>query len=40
KGDGPPGATVLWRGLQRLGDITEMYRIMAPPSLPTFVGKD
>lgn len=38
-GDGPPGATVLWRGLQRLGDITEMYRIMSSPSPPTFVGK-
>lgn len=32
KGDGPPGATVLWRGLQRLSDITEMYRIMSVPS--------
>lgn len=30
KGDGPPGVTVLWRGLQRLSDITQMYRIMAP----------
>jgi hypothetical protein len=31
KGDGPPGITVLWRGMQRLSDITQMYRIMAPP---------
>ena len=27
KGDGPPGAQVLWRGLRRLEDITEAYRI-------------
>lgn len=31
KGDGPPGVTVLWRGLQSLQDITQMYRIMRPP---------
>jgi len=27
KSDGPPGAQVLWRGLRRLEDITEAYRI-------------
>lgn len=27
KGDGPPGAQTLWRGLQRLDTATEMYRI-------------
>jgi hypothetical protein len=27
KGDGPPGAQVLWRGMRRLEDITEAYRI-------------
>ena len=33
KGDGDPGATVIWRGLQRLADITAMYRILVrgPP---------
>src|SRR6266498_2136264 len=28
KGDGEPGVTVMWRGFQRLMDLTEMYRIM------------
>jgi Domain of unknown function (DUF4338)/Transposase Tn5 dimerisation domain/Transposase DNA-binding len=28
KGDGEPGATVIWRGLQRLDDITQMYCAM------------
>jgi hypothetical protein len=37
KADGPPGVTVLWRGLQRLSDIAEMYRIMSAP--PPLVGK-
>jgi hypothetical protein len=33
KGDGNPGATVTWRGLQRLTDITATYRAIsrAPP---------
>jgi hypothetical protein len=33
KGDGPPGAQTLWRGLQRLDTATEMYRIFTtgPP---------
>ena len=28
KGDGPPGTTVLWRGLQRLDTASEMYSIV------------
>lgn len=38
KGDGEPGTQTLWLGLQRLGDITEMWKVMAsilgqpPPS--------
>lgn len=28
KGDGEPGVKVLWRGLQRLHDITETYKIL------------
>jgi len=31
RGDGPPGAQVLWRGMRRLEDITEAYRIFRPP---------
>ena len=31
KRDGPPGATVLWRGFQRLIDLTAMYLIFRPP---------
>jgi hypothetical protein len=30
KGDGKPGVTVLWRGFQRLADLTTMYHIMQP----------
>ena len=26
--DGPPGTTTLWRGLQRLADITDTFAIM------------
>jgi len=33
KGDGHPGATVLWRGLNRLADITETFAIFHP-SIP------
>lgn len=29
--DGPPGPFVLWRGLQRLVDLTIMYQVFAPP---------
>lgn len=29
--DGPPGPIVLWRGLQRLVDLTIMYQVFAPP---------
>ena len=32
KSDGEPGVTVLWRGFQRLLDLTAMYRIMRPPT--------
>jgi hypothetical protein len=31
RGDGEPGPTVLWRGLQRLYDHTAMYRLMTSP---------
>jgi hypothetical protein len=34
KGDGHPGATVLWRGLNRLADITETFTIFHP-SIPS-----
>ena len=30
KGDGHPGATVIWRGLSRLTDITETFLIFYP----------
>jgi hypothetical protein len=33
KGDGKPGVTVLWRGFQRLADLTAMYHIMQPATL-------
>lgn len=33
KGDGEPGTTTLWRGLQRLDDITEAWNIFAPSNL-------
>ena len=29
KGDGEPGSQVLWLGLQRLDDITEMWKVMS-----------
>jgi len=31
KGDGEPGTETLWRGLQRLDDITAMYLALLPP---------
>ena len=35
KGDGPPGAQVLWRGLERLDDLAAMYQVFAElPSAP------
>ena len=40
KSDGPPGATVLWRGFQRLIDLTAMYHIFRPPYPRENVGKD
>lgn len=38
--DGAPGVTVLWRGFQRLIDLTAMYRVFRPPPHPRDVGKD
>ncbi len=32
KSDGEPGVTTLWRGWQRLHDLTMMYNIVHPPS--------
>lgn len=32
RGDGPPGVTVLWRGLQHLADLTRMFRLFHPPT--------
>lgn len=31
-GDGEPGVTVIWKGIQQLPGLTEMYRIFRPPS--------
>ena len=31
-GDGHPGPMALWRGLQRLHDLTAMYAVMRPPT--------
>lgn len=39
KHDGPPGATVLWKGFQRLADMTYMYQVMRPLSRTNNVGK-
>jgi len=43
KGDGEPGTQTLWLGLQRLDDITEMWKVMAatprhPPSVSHITG--
>jgi hypothetical protein len=35
KGDGEPGTETLWRGLQRLDDIAEMYLVMSADSFDT-----
>jgi Transposase DNA-binding/Transposase Tn5 dimerisation domain len=43
KGDGSPGVIVLWRGLQRLHDISMAWQLFSPdpdPPLPILVGKD
>ena len=41
RGDGDPGVTVWWKGLQHLTDLTFMYRIMRPlPAIQQHVGKD
>lgn len=46
KGDGEPGTETLWRGLQRLDDIAEMYLVMqgnsfaAPPGPPVSSDRD
>jgi len=37
---GPPGPTVLWRGLQRLSYLTAMYLIFRPPPRHKNVGND
>ena len=37
KGDGEPGVTVIWKGLQHLVDLTAMYRILRPAPVPVFV---
>ena len=40
RGDGEPGATVLWKGFQHLADLTTMYCIMRPlPAKRKNVGK-
>lgn len=28
KGDGNPGTQIIWRGIQRLDDITTMWKVM------------
>lgn len=33
KSDGQPGTQTVWRGLQRLDDITESYKAFGPPAL-------
>lgn len=39
KRDGEPGATVLWKGFQRLADLTFMYHVIRPRSRRQDVGK-
>lgn len=42
KGDGEPGTQTLWRGLQRLDDLTDMYRLLrystGPPGVQRTYG--
>jgi hypothetical protein len=38
-GDGEPGVTALWKGIQHLADLTTMYRIMKPTMSKGEVGK-
>lgn len=43
KGDGEPGTQTLWLGLQRLNDLTEMWKVMTaiprqPPSVSHISG--
>jgi len=40
KHDGEPGAEVLWKGFQRLVDLTAMYHIMRHPVPRINVGND
>ncbi len=40
KGDGEPGAEVLWKGFQHLVDLTTMYHIMRPTVPRKVVGND
>lgn len=35
KGDGPPGTVTLWRGFQRMDDITQSWRAFGPEANPT-----
>jgi hypothetical protein len=35
KGDGPPGTETLWRGFQRLDDITDSWNAFGPEAEPT-----
>ena len=37
--DGHPGVSVLWRGFQRLSDLTAMYHVFRPPQPDKTVGK-
>jgi len=37
--DGAPGVTMLWRGFQRLIDLTAMYHVFRPPRRRINVGK-
>lgn len=39
KGDGEPGVSVLWKGFERLVDLSNMYRIMRPDPHQRDVGK-
>jgi hypothetical protein len=35
KGDGEPGVKTLWQGMQRLHDLTTMWRLTRPPQPPS-----
>jgi len=40
KGDGHPGVTVVWKGFQRLSDLTQMYLVFRPQPAFKNVGND